>query len=122
LEATTSANANGAAAVNPSSDLDVKIVVPRQTRRKKPRAGGANQTTESPLEDENLEELEEEIELKYGAQHVIKLFIPVTLCLLFVILSLSFIKSYQKSDGATLYLNLSLSCLFHLRDYKNLII
>ncbi len=53
-------------------------------------------------DEENIEEIEEEMVLKYGAAHVIKLFIPVTICLIFVIISLSFITSYQQSGGATL--------------------
>ena len=99
-------------------ELDVKIEDPRDRRQNARRgqrggvdsaAATTSQPTSStrpggqaPDDDENIDEIEEEIVLKYGAQHVIKLFIPVTLCLVFVILSLSLIKSYQKSDGATL--------------------
>ncbi len=60
------------------------------------------ETNSNLREDERDEEEEEEIVLKYGAEHVIKLFIPVTICLAFVILSLSFVTSYQESGGATL--------------------
>lgn len=80
-------------------ELDVKIINPNG------RPATAEHARLENLNEQNLEELEEEIELKYGAQHVIKLFIPVTICLFFVILSLSFIKSYQKSDGATLFVS-----------------
>lgn len=48
------------------------------------------------------DEEEEEIVLKYGASHVVKLFVPVTICLVFVIISLSLVTSYQESGGATL--------------------
>ncbi len=64
------------------------------------RAGAAAAAAEE--EEEAEEEVEEELVLKYGAAHVIKLFIPVTLCMLFVIISLSAITSYQKSGGAHL--------------------
>jgi hypothetical protein len=101
-------------------ELEVKIEDPKDKRKKtrhvanQPPASvattaattatAATVTPSQPVDadDENIEEVESELELKYGAQHVIKLFIPVTLCLIFVIISLSVIKSYQKSDGATL--------------------
>ena len=57
-------------------------------------------TVPPPTEEE--EEDADEIVLKYGASHVVKLFIPVTICLMFVIVSLSFVTSYQESGGATL--------------------
>jgi hypothetical protein len=40
--------------------------------------------------------------MKYGAKHVIMLFVPVSACMLFVIISLSLIKSYQSGNGQTL--------------------
>lgn len=45
---------------------------------------------------------EEELVLKYGAEHVIKIFKPVSLCLILVIICLSLVTSYQSSDGRTL--------------------
>lgn len=89
-------------------ELDVKIEDPRDKRRarRQPQQAatvrGGGEPGEGDANGEDIDEIEEEIVLKYGAAHVIKLFIPVTLCLIFVILSLSLIKSYQKSDGATL--------------------
>lgn len=68
-------------------------------RKNKVKTGQSPQPTQIVDQDED----EGEIVLKYGAQHVIKLFIPVTICLLFVIISLSLIKSYQQSGGAHLY-------------------
>lgn len=47
-------------------------------------------------------EEEEELVLKYGAEHVIKIFKPVSLCLILVIICLSLVTSYQSSDGRTL--------------------
>lgn len=114
-----------AASTNPSNnlsvdlELDVKIEDPSEKRRARRQqaaaSASATATTTTTTNRGNangggvdggddIEEMEEEIVLKYGAAHVIKLFIPVTLCLVFVIISLSLIKSYQKSDGATLYI------------------
>lgn len=73
-----------------------EVLIPRKNKVK---TGQSPQPTQIVDQDED----EGEIVLKYGAQHVIKLFIPVTICLLFVIISLSLIKSYQQSGGAHLY-------------------
>lgn len=96
-----------------TSNVDVAIVQPKKSKQKKSPASPIINSVQVPpppeqfansteSNEENIEELEDELVLKYGAQHVIKLFIPVTICLLFVIISLSLITSYQKSGGATL--------------------
>jgi hypothetical protein len=93
-----------------NGDIEVEIINPKKkTKRPKPTEQNnvqPNHNDPSPqnvVNDENIDEMKEEIVLKYGARHVIKLFVPVTVCLVFVIISLSLITSYQKSGGASLY-------------------
>ncbi|VDN58454.1 unnamed protein product [Dracunculus medinensis] len=48
----------------------------------------------SESDDEN-----DEKELKYGAQHVIHLFVPVSICMAFVILTMNTVGYYSRKDG-----------------------
>lgn len=90
---------------------DVEIVDPRNNTRTvvassaaavapRPQPAATNPSPER--DDDSLDEMEEEIVLKYGATHLMKILVPVTLCMVFVIISLTLITSYQSGNGQTL--------------------
>ena len=57
-----------------------------------------------PNGDSNVSEMDEhDEELKYGAKHVIKLFIPVSLCMLLVVTTMSTISFYKSSNVYMVY-------------------
>jgi len=54
-----------------------------------------------PIQEEIMEE--EELDLKYGAAHVIKLFVPVTICVVLVVASITSIEYYTEKGDYLVY-------------------
>nr|XP_027204754.1 presenilin-1-like [Dermatophagoides pteronyssinus] len=53
--------------------------------------------------DDDDDDVEHDEELKYGAKHVIKLFIPVSLCMLVVVATMNTITSYRSTNVYMIY-------------------
>ncbi|CAO1432362.1 unnamed protein product [Diamesa hyperborea] len=81
-----------------TTDTDASIVNPHQRQNIPPNQNIREQRSLQAEQEEDEKET-----LKYGAQHVIKLFMPVSLCMMVVVATINSVSFYTVKDVYLLY-------------------